>query len=192
MKLVFATHNLHKLQEVSSLLPESIELLSLNDIGCKEEIHETGETLEDNAKIKADFVTSKYGYNCFADDTGLLVEALNGAPGVFSARYAGDQKDANDNIDKLLVDLKDKNNRAAKFKTVIVLNLNSGQKKFEGSVEGKILKARTGRKGFGYDPIFQPLGYDQTFAQLPLVIKNSISHRGKAMQALITYLKSVS
>lgn len=191
MKLVFATHNQHKLQEVSLLLPESIELLSLNDIGCNEEIHETGETLENNAKIKANFVTSKYGYDCFADDTGLLVDALNGAPGVFSARYAGEQKDVNDNMDKLLAELKDKSNRSARFKTVIIMNLNGEQKNFEGSIEGEILKERKGKKGFGYDPIFQPLGYDQTFAQLPLVIKNSISHRGKAMQELITYLKSV-
>jgi len=190
MKLVFATHNQHKLKEVQSLLPKSIDLLSLNDIGCNEEIHETGKTLEENAIIKAGFVTKKYGYDCFADDTGLLVDALNGAPGVYSARYAGQQKSGEDNINKLLSHLKDEKNRTARFKTVIILNLNNEQYKFEGAVEGEIINEKLGKNGFGYDPIFQPHGYDQTFAQLPLSVKNRISHRGKAIQELITFLKS--
>jgi len=191
MKLVFATHNQNKLKEVQALLPRNVELLSLNDIGCHEEIHETGKTLEENAKIKADFVTKKYGYDCFADDTGLLVDVLNGAPGVHSARYAGEQKNADENMNKLLSNLNDEKNRSARFETVIILNLNNSQHRFVGMVEGEILNEKLGKRGFGYDPIFRPQGYDQTFAQLPLAIKNHISHRGKATQELIKYLKSV-
>ena len=154
-----------------------------------DEIPETGRTLEVNARLKADFITQTFGYACFADDTGLLVDALNGAPGVFSARYAGEQKNANDNMDKLLAALGDKTNRKARFKTVIVLNLKEKQQPFIGIVEGEITQGKRGKGGFGYDPIFLPAGYDQTFAELPLIVKNKIGHRGKAMQQLIDYLK---
>ncbi|WP_273567228.1 non-canonical purine NTP diphosphatase [Maribacter halichondriae] len=191
MQLVFATHNNNKLQEVRSLLPDSIELLSLDDIGCQAEIPETGKTLVENAKIKADFVTKTYGYNCFSDDTGLLVETLNGAPGVYSARYAGIDKNAEANMAKLLLALENENNRNAQFKTVIALNLNGSYVTFEGVVDGLIEHEQMGEKGFGYDPIFKPNGYDRTFAQLPLSVKNEIGHRGKAMEKLIYYLKTI-
>ena len=190
MRLVFATHNEHKLKEVQLLLPKHIHLLSLNDIGLEEEIPETGETLEENAQIKANYVTQEYGYNCFADDTGLLVNALNGAPGVHSARYAGPQNDANQNIDKLLAALEGTSDRRAYFKTVIVLNLNDYSMVFNGVVHGEIITKKTGNLGFGYDPIFKPIGYDLTFAELPVTLKNRISHRGKAVSQLITYLNT--
>ncbi len=189
MKLVFATHNHNKLEEVRPLLPKHIELLSLNDIQCFEEIPETGATLEENAKIKADFVTRNYGYDCFADDTGLLVDALDGNPGVYSARYSGKEKNTEANMDKVLMELKNIKNRNARFKTIIHLNLNGISTPFEGAVEGTIINEKLGSNGFGYDPIFMPLGYDLTFAQLPLAIKNVIGHRGKAVKELITYLK---
>ncbi|NJB71994.1 XTP/dITP diphosphohydrolase [Saonia flava] len=188
MKLVFATHNFNKLNEVRLLLPKSIILLSLTDIDCNEEIPETGETLEENAQLKADYVSQNYGYPCFADDTGLLVDALDGMPGVYSARYAGEQKSSEDNMDKLLQELKKKNNRTAKFKTVIALNLPTEKKQFHGTVEGEITTKKYGKKGFGYDPIFKPNGYDKTFAELPLLEKNKISHRGRAVQKLASYL----
>ncbi|MFH6604253.1 non-canonical purine NTP diphosphatase [Maribacter algicola] len=191
MKLVFATHNQNKLTEVQSLVPKNIELLSLNDIGCHDEIPETGKTLYENAKIKADFVTKNYGFDCFADDTGLLVNALNGAPGVYSARYAGEQRNSGDNMYKLLTELEGLNDRSAKFVTVIALNLKGEQQYFKGVVEGQITSKKSGAKGFGYDPIFQPEGYDKTFAELPLSVKNAISHRGKAMEKLIAYLKTI-
>ncbi len=189
MKLVFATHNQNKFDEVNILLPSHIELISLTDIGCTSEIPETAETLEGNAKLKADYVTKKYGLSCFSDDTGLLVDALNGAPGVYSARYAGRQKNASDNITKLLSELKDIENRAARFQTSIALNLNEESIFFKGIVEGKITEHKNGVNGFGYDPIFQPQGYKKTFGELPLEIKNQISHRGKAIQKLVSYLK---
>ncbi len=188
MKLVFATHNQNKFNEVKVLLPPHIELVSLTDIGCYDEIPETAQTLEGNAQIKADFVTKKYGLSCFSDDTGLLVDALNGAPGVLSARYAGDQKNATDNMDKLLLELKDKTQRSARFETVIALNINKKQEIFKGVVHGQITTKKAGKEGFGYDPIFQPQGYEQTFADLSLSVKNSISHRGKAIKKLVTYL----
>ncbi len=191
MELVFATHNSNKLKEVQLLLPRHITILSLKDIGCHEEILETGATLEENARIKADYVFKNYGYTCFSDDTGLLVDALNGAPGVYSARYAGEQKSSEDNMDKLLSKLKDNEDRAARFKTVIVLNLKTERKIFEGTVEGTIIYEKRGEKGFGYDPIFKPTDYSTTFAELPLFIKNKISHRGKAVQQLVKYLKSL-
>lgn len=190
MNLVFATHNRNKLEEVQLLMPRHITLLSLDDIGCTEEIPETSETLEGNAKLKANFVTEKYGLPCFADDTGLLVDTLNGAPGVFSARYAGEQKSSSDNMNKLLLALQDKQDRSAKFKTVIVLNLKNGQTIFEGIVEGEITKRKHGQEGFGYDPIFRPNGFDKTFAELPISTKNEISHRGKAIKQLIDYLNN--
>lgn len=190
MKLVFATHNSNKLKEVQLLLPKNIIILSLDDIGCTEEIPETGKTLEENAQIKADFVTQNYGYPCFADDTGLLVDALEGKPGVYSARYAGEQKSSEDNMNKLLHQLEGKNNRQARFKTIVVLNLPTEKKQFIGIVEGKITNEKHGDNGFGYDPIFKPNGYDKTFAELPLPEKNKISHRGKAMEKLVNHLKN--
>jgi XTP/dITP diphosphohydrolase len=191
MKLVFATHNLNKFNEVKVLLPSSITLVSLTDIGCYDEIHETAETLKGNAQIKADFVTTHYGLPCFADDTGLLVDALDGAPGVYSARYAGEQKNSDDNMNKLLSELKDKNSRSARFETVIALNLKEDTIHFSGIVEGEITKIRSGQEGFGYDPIFQPEGYDKTFAELPLAVKNKISHRGKAIKKLLIFLNKL-
>lgn len=189
MKLVFATHNEHKFKEVQVLLPKHVHLLSLNDIGCTKDIPETGNTLEENAQLKADYVTTHYRYPCFADDTGLLVDALNGAPGIYSARYAGPKKDAHANMDKLLQELKGKNERSARFKTVIALNLENKNILFNGIVEGSIILQKRGNEGFGYDPIFQPDGYDQTFAELPMEVKNTIGHRGKAIQQLIDFLK---
>ncbi|WP_289040274.1 non-canonical purine NTP diphosphatase [uncultured Zobellia sp.] len=189
MKLVFATHNKNKLEEVKKIVPPHIELVSLTDIGCFDDIPETGATLEENAHIKADYVTKNYGLACFADDTGLLVDALNGAPGVYSARYAGTDKNSDDNMNKLLENLKSKNNRAAHFKTVIALNINNEKYEFSGIVEGEITQAKKGEKGFGYDPIFLPNGYNETFAELPLETKNAISHRGRAMRKLIDFLQ---
>lgn len=190
MKLVFATHNRNKLHEVQALLPDHITLLSLDDIGCTEDIPETSDTIEGNALQKADYVREKYGYDCFADDTGLEADALNGAPGVYSARYAGEAKNAADNIEKLLYELRDENNRTARFKTVIALHLNGKQIFFEGIVEGSITRQKSGNGGFGYDPVFLPKGYKKTFAELPLEVKNTIGHRGKAVKQLIDYLEN--
>ncbi|MHA7832733.1 MAG: non-canonical purine NTP diphosphatase [Flagellimonas sp.] len=189
MKLVFATHNDHKLKEVQQLLPDTIKLLSLKDIQCFDEIPETGNTLEENAKIKADYVTQTYGLDCFSDDTGLLVDALNGAPGVYSARYAGKQKKASDNMEKLLSELEGSANRSAHFKTVVHLNLKGRSFTFDGIVEGQITSELHGVGGFGYDPIFKPDGYDKTFGELPPETKNAISHRGRAIQKLVAFLK---
>ena len=189
MKLVFATHNDHKLKEVQQLLLENIQLLSLKDIECFDEIPETGDTLEENAKIKADYVTQTYGMDCFSDDTGLLVDALDGAPGVYSARYAGEQKNAKKNMAKLISELKGANNRSAHFKTVVHLNLNGESYNFEGVVDGEITINAHGDGGFGYDPIFKPNGYDKTFGELPPETKNAISHRGRAIQKLVAFLK---
>ncbi|MCF6132040.1 non-canonical purine NTP diphosphatase [Flavobacterium wongokense] len=189
MQLVFASNNQNKIKEVQLLLPESIKVLSLEDIGCFEDIPETADTIEGNAILKADYVTQKFGYNCFADDTGLEVAALNGEPGVYSARYAGEQKDANDNMDKLLENLKGKSNRSAQFKTVIALNLNDTQILFTGIIEGKIITEKIGTNGFGYDPIFVADGYDKTFAELPIDEKSQISHRGLAVKQLVAFLK---
>lgn len=192
MQLVFATHNPNKIREVQILLPKNIELLSLEDIGCKEDIPETAPDLEGNAAQKADYVTKKYGYPCFADDTGLLVDALNGAPGVYSARYAGEQKSAEDNMNKLLEQLQHHTDRSAHFKTVIALNINNQQHFFKGIVHGKITTEKRGEKGFGYDPIFTPQGYDKTFAELPISVKNEISHRGLAIKQLLAFFKNQS
>ena len=189
MKLVFATHNQNKLREVSTLLPKTITLLSLDDIGCTDEIPETGTTLIENANIKANFVVQNYGYDCFADDTGLQVNALNGAPGVYSARYAGENCNSDANMAKLLTELSSKKDRSAQFKTVISLIMNGKNTVFEGIVEGTIQLERRGSIGFGYDPIFQPVGFERTFAELPLSVKNTIGHRGKAVQQLVQYLK---
>ena len=189
MKLVFASSNKNKIFEIQSMLPETIQILSLEDIGCMEEIPETADTIEGNAILKANYISNKYGYDGFADDTGLEVAAWNGEPGVFSARYAGEQRNSDDNMDKLLDNLSDKNNRKAQFKTVIALNINGKQDLFTGIAKGEITFEKTGTKGFGYDPIFQPIGYKETFAELSLEIKNEISHRGKATQKLINFLK---
>jgi len=190
MQLVFATHNQNKFIEVQKLVPKHIDLLSLNDIGCTKDIPETGKTLTENAILKADFVTNTYALPCFADDTGLLVDALNGEPGIYSARYAGEQKNATDNINKLLANLKGIQNRNARFTTVIALNLANNHEVFEDMIEGEITLYKYGRDGFGYDPIFRPKGYDKTFAELPLLLKNKIGHRGKAIQKLLKYLNN--
>jgi XTP/dITP diphosphohydrolase len=188
MQLVFATNNNNKILEIQSMLPASIEIISLESIGCHEEIPETADTIEENAIMKANYVTEKYGYDCFADDTGLEVDALNSEPGVFSARYAGEQRSAEDNIALLLTNLEGKTNRNAQFKTVIALNLKGKQYLFTGIARGEITLEKAGNQGFGYDPIFRPEGYTETFAQLPLETKNLISHRGKATAELITFL----
>ena len=190
MKLVFATNNKNKILEVQQMIPSNIEIISLESIGCFEEIPETADTIEENAIMKANYVTQKYGYNCFADDTGLEVEALKGAPGVFSARYAGAQRNSDDNMNKVLKALADETNRNAQFKTVIALNLNGKQHLFTGIAKGEITLEKTGNQGFGYDPIFKPEGFDITFAQLSLEEKGAISHRAKAMKQLIEFLKT--
>ncbi|MFD0835573.1 non-canonical purine NTP diphosphatase [Mariniflexile aquimaris] len=190
MQIVFATSNLNKIKEVQALIPKHIKLLSLTDIGCFEEIPETQNTIEGNAIQKALYIKEKYGYDCFADDTGLEVDVLNGEPGVFSARYAGEQRSANDNMDKLLDALKDAKNRSAQFKTVIALQLNNQQHIFTGICKGEITNTKHGDSGFGYDPIFKPNGYDKTFAEMDLSLKNSIGHRGKAITQLINFLNS--
>ena len=192
MQLVFATNNPNKLKEVQSLLPEEIKLLSLEDISCHEDIPETKPTIEGNAIQKAEYLKKHYGYNCFADDTGLEVDALNGEPGVFSARYAGEHKSAEDNMKKLLTNLEGKKNRSAQYKTVISLSLNGELLTFTGLCKGTILTEKHGHKGFGYDPIFQPEGYNQTFAEMDLELKNQISHRGIAINKLVSFLHSYS
>lgn len=190
MKLVFATNNLNKLKEVQAMLPKTIELLSLKDINCNEEVDETETTLEGNAKLKAEYITKNYGYNCFADDTGLEVDALNGQPGVYSARYAGEAKNAEKNMQKLLLALKNKIDRNAQFRTAICLNLDGKQFLFEGVCRGEIIKEKQGQEGFGYDPIFKPTHSKDTFATMSSVEKNKISHRGIAVQELVAFLKN--
>lgn len=191
MKLVFATNNPHKLKELQALLGDKYQLLGLKDIGCFEEIPEEQPTLEGNARQKAFYVHEKYGYSCFADDTGLEVEALNGEPGVYSARYAGHEKDAEANMNKLLKEMVKINNRKARFRTVISLVLNGKEKQFEGIANGEITRQRSGDSGFGYDPVFLPDGFTKTFAEMNLQDKNKISHRGLAVQKLVQYLQTV-
>ncbi|MFV8225977.1 non-canonical purine NTP diphosphatase [Christiangramia aquimixticola] len=188
MELVFATHNLNKLKEIKSMLPSYIKLLSLDDIGCTEDIPETGHTIDENAIIKAEYVSSRYGYNCFADDTGLEVKSLAGAPGVYSARYAGEEKNDEANQEKLLRQLEERVDRSARFKTVIALKLDGNENLFTGICEGSIVNEKRGTNGFGYDPIFQPKGYDKTFAEMDLSEKSKISHRAKAFNELMDYL----
>ena len=198
MKIVFATNNQHKLSEVRQILGDSIEVLSLNDIGSHEDIPETGTTLEANAQQKAQYVFDHYHIDCFADDTGLEVDALGGAPGVYSARYAAIDcaetlsqpidHDSEANMTRLLNELGENNNRNARFRTVIALIQQSELHEFEGIVNGQIIRERRGGEGFGYDPIFQPDGYDQTFAELGTEVKNHISHRARATQKLADYL----
>lgn len=192
MKLVFATNNLNKLKEVQEMLPESIELLSLRDINCFDDIEETATTLEGNAQIKANHITNTYQYNCFADDTGLEVESLQGEPGVYSARYAGEPANAEHNMSKLLRNLENHQNRKAQFRTSICLNLNGKQFLFDGICKGDILTKQKGEKGFGYDPIFQPEGFQKSFAEMSSEEKNAISHRGLAIQKLIEFLKTIA
>ncbi len=191
VELVFATNNQHKLKEVQALLGNHFRLLSLVDIGFDDEIPEDFDTLQDNALQKARFIHSRFGYNCFADDTGLEVEALNGEPGVYSARYAGEAKNPHDNIVKLLKNLVGVKHRRAQFRTVIALILNGNEYLFEGNVDGEIIEEGRGGDGFGYDPIFLPEGYNQTFAEMPLELKNQISHRGRAVAKLVDFLKSI-
>jgi XTP/dITP diphosphohydrolase len=191
MKIVFASNNKNKIHEIQSMLPESIQIVSLESIGCFEEIPETADTIEGNAILKANYVTQKYGFDCFADDTGLEVDSLDGQPGVYSARYAGEQKNADDNMNKLLEQLLDKPNRNAQFKTVIALNFQGKQHLFTGIASGEITLEKMGTGGFGYDPIFKPNGYENTFAELSLEVKNEISHRGKATKALLEFLKNI-
>ncbi len=188
MKLVFATHNKNKFDEVKAMLPHDIELLSLTDIGCDEDIPETAETIEGNAILKADYVRKNYNLNCFADDTGLEVKSLNNAPGVYSARYAGDSNNSTANMEKLLKNLEGKNDRTARFKTAIALHLEHEKVMFLGICEGEITEKPRGDSGFGYDPIFQPNDFDKTFAEMSLQQKSEIGHRGKAMRQLIDYL----
>jgi XTP/dITP diphosphohydrolase len=191
MKLVFATNNKHKLRELQSMLGDGIKLLSLNDIGCDEDIPEEQETLEGNASQKAFYVYNKFGYNCFADDTGLEIDALNGEPGVYSARYAGEERSAEANMDKVLAGLVKIKNRNARFRTVISMVIDGLENQFQGIVEGEILTEKKGGSGFGYDPIFQPNGFTKTFAEMDLTEKNKISHRGRAVEKLVMYLKNV-
>ena len=187
MKLIFATHNYNKVKEILPLLGDN-ELSSLGDIGFHDKIKETGKTLEENALIKARFIYDKFNENCFADDTGLEVECLNGAPGVYSARFAGKQKNAGDNMEKLLELLKKKTNRKAQFRTVIALIIEGEEYLFEGIVKGEILEKKIGNEGFGYDPVFSPKEYDQSFAELTLNEKNKISHRARAFKKLNKFL----
>lgn len=189
-KLVVATNNAHKLEEIAAILSDEMELLSLKDIQCFDDIPETADTLEGNARQKAEYIYRNYGMDCFADDTGLEVEALNGAPGVFSARYAGDNHDSEANMQKLLQELKGKENRKAQFRTAICLIMEGKEYQFEGIVKGEIIEEKRGGAGFGYDPIFIPEGYDLTFAELGNDIKNTISHRARAVEALCKYLKA--
>lgn len=190
-KLVFATNNAHKLEEVAAILGDQVELLSLNDIGCQADIPETAETLEGNALLKSSYIYKNYHLDCFADDTGLEVETLNGAPGVYSARYAGGEgHDAQANMIKLLHELDGKENRKAQFRTAISLILDGKEYLFEGVIKGEIIKEKRGDSGFGYDPVFMPEGYDRTFAELGNDIKNQISHRALAVQKLCEFLQS--
>jgi len=191
MKLVFATNNQHKVQEVSAALPHHFEVLTLKAIGCEHDIPETAPNLEGNARLKAAFIRDNFQLNCFADDTGLEVEALHGAPGVLSARYAGPQKNSEDNMDLLLQRLQGQQNRKARFRTAICLLLDGKEYLFEGIVNGTILAERKGGQGFGYDPIFQPDGYDRSFAEMTIAEKNQISHRGIAVAKLIEFLNAL-
>jgi XTP/dITP diphosphohydrolase len=192
MILVFASNNIHKLWEIRNLAPDGYEFLSLSDIGCYDELAETGITLEENAMQKARYVFEKFHLNCFADDTGLEVEALNGEPGVFSARYAGENKNAEENILKLVNELKEKENRKAQFRTVIAAIIGGKEFICEGTVKGEILKQKKGSNGFGYDPVFMPDGNIISFAEMTLAQKNKNSHRAKALKKFLELLKSKS
>lgn len=190
-EIVFATNNLHKLTEIREIIGDKFKILSLSEIGCNEDIPETASTLEGNAEIKARYVKEHYGYDCFADDTGLEVEALNGAPGVLSARYAGEAHDSQANMDLLLKNMRCEENRNARFRTVIALLVNDELTLIDGIVEGEIMLEREGEGGFGYDPIFKPLESEFTFAQMSSEEKNKISHRGRATAKLIEKLENI-
>ena len=190
MKLVFATNNLHKLEEIRAILGTDFEIVSLEEIGCREDIPENQDTLEGNALEKARYVKEHYGFDCFADDTGLEVEALDNRPGVYSARYAGPDKNSEDNMNRILEELEGIENRGARFRTVIALIHNGEEMTFEGEVKGVILKERQGSAGFGYDPVFQPQGFDGSFAEMSPEQKNRISHRGRAVEKLVSYLEN--
>ncbi|MBC35935.1 MAG: non-canonical purine NTP pyrophosphatase [Bacteroidetes bacterium] len=190
-ELVFATNNEHKLKEIQQILGEAYQLKCLKDIGCNEDIPETGETLEENASLKSIYVLNKFKMDCFADDTGLEIEALDGRPGVYSARYGGESHNAEKNIERVLTELKGIQNRKARFRTVISLRWKSVEYLFEGIVEGKVIDDRRGDEGFGYDPIFVPDAYSETFAEMDAEEKNKISHRGRATQKLIAFLKDI-
>lgn len=191
MKLVFATNNKHKLDEVRKIVADKFEIVSLAEIGCHDDIPETAETLEGNALQKANYIKDKFGFDCFADDTGLEVEALNNAPGVYSARYAGEAHNSEANMQKLLFELQGIANRKARFRTVIALVIGNETHTFEGIVNGHIIEEKKGNNGFGYDPVFVPEGYTETFAELGDTIKNQISHRAEAVRQLNTYLSSI-
>lgn len=190
MKLVFATNNPNKLAEIRMLVPSSIEIMSLKDINCNEELPETSDNLEDNAAQKAYYVFDNYGFNCFADDTGLEIDALDGRPGVYSARYAGEKCIAEDNMQKVLSEMKGEDNRDACFRTIISLVIDGKEFQFEGQVDGQIIPEKWGDQGFGYDPIFLPDGFEVSFAQMSVQKKNEISHRGLAVKKLIEFLKN--
>jgi XTP/dITP diphosphohydrolase len=190
-KLVFATNNDHKLRELREILSAEFELLSLNDINCSDDIPETGATLEDNAAQKAFYIWDKYAIDCFADDTGLEIEALGNEPGVYSARYAGEERSAASNMRKVLENMANESNRKARFRCVISLVIDGREKQFEGIVEGKILFKEQGAAGFGYDPVFMPDGFNQSFAEMPAEDKNRISHRGRAVMKLVDYLENI-
>ena len=191
MKLVLATNNLHKLREVQDILDAGIELLSLSDIDFVGEIPEDHDTLEGNASQKSHYIFDACGVDCFSDDTGLEIDALNGRPGVYSARYAGEKANFMDNMEKVLIEMKGVEDRAAKFRTVISLIIDGAERQFEGIVEGEILENMVGSQGFGYDAIFKPYGYDQSFAEMPLMKKNAISHRARAVAKLSEYLSQL-
>ena len=190
-KLVFSTNNAHKLEEIRAILGDKVEILSLNDINCHADIPETADTLEGNAELKAAYIYTNYGLDCFADDTGLEVEALNGAPGIYSARYAGGEgHDSEANMKKLLTEMAGKTNRNAQFRTAICLIEKGNKHLFEGIVKGQIIEAKRGNSGFGYDPVFIPEGYNETFAEMGNTEKNKISHRARAVAALCEYLQN--
>lgn len=189
MKICFATNNGKKLEEIKGMLGADWQVLSLAEIGCREELPETGETLEANSAQKAQWVWDNYGVACFADDTGLEVEALGGEPGVYSARYAGPQRSNEDNMELLLQKLQGKQNRSARFRTVLTCIFAEGRQQFEGEVQGTIIDEPKGERGFGYDPVFVPEGHSRTFAQMQLEEKNTMSHRARAMKKLVQFLK---
>ena len=190
MKIVFATNNLNKLSEIKSLVPNSIEILSLNDISCNEELPETNPTIEENAIQKARYIYDNYGFNCFADDTGLEIDILGGEPGVYSARYAGEDCNAENNIKKLLKKMNGKKERGASFRTVIALVIQAEHTLFEAHCRGIITKRKSGVEGFGYDPVFIPNGFDKTFAEMSKHQKGAISHRGQAVKKLVAFLST--
>ncbi|WP_396166262.1 non-canonical purine NTP diphosphatase [Flavobacterium sp.] len=192
MKLVFASNNKNKIAEIQQQVGAQFQIVALEDIGCFVDIPETAETIEGNAILKANYVTENFGLPCFADDTGLEIVSLNNEPGVYSARYAGEQKNAEDNMNLVLQKLASKTNRKAQFKTIIALNINNQQYLFEGIVKGEITLKKSGNQGFGYDPVFQPEGFSTTFAQMTMEQKSVISHRGIAVQKLINFLSNLS